>query len=151
MIISFDLDDLLIPGVKTFDIEKKSMLQKMLGVESIRLGTATLFRKLQNEGHTIYIYTTSFRSIAKIRLMFLSYKIYVDKVINQKLHNDVLKEQKNRTSKYPPSFGIDVHIDDSLGVKIEGDKYNFSTIIIDEDDANWIETVFEGIESLIKN
>jgi len=126
------------------------MLQKTLGIESIRLGTVALFRELQSQGHTIYIYTTSFRSRAKIKLMFLSYKLYVGKIINQKLHDEVLREQRNRTSKYPPAFCIDIHIDDSLGVKIEGNKYNFATIIIEENDVDWIETVLEGIKSLSK-
>lgn len=148
MIISFDLDDLLIPGAKTFKTEKKNLLQKILGVEGLRLGTRELFNKLQSQGHVIYIYTTSFRSAMRIRSMFLSYRISVGKIINQSLHNKVLREQRNRTSKYPPAFNIDVHVDDSLGLKIEGDKYNFSTIIIDENDIDWKEIVIEGVRSL---
>ena len=148
MIISFDLDDLLIPGAKTFKTEKKNLLQKILGVEGLRLGTRELFNKLQSQGHVIYIYTTSFRSAMRIRSMFLSYRISVGKIINQSLHNKVLREQRNRTSKYPPAFNIDVHVDDSFGLKIEGDKYNFSTIIIDENDIDWKEIVIEGVRSL---
>lgn len=149
MIISFDLDDLLIPGVKTFDTEKVSFFQKVFGIEAIRLGSPELFKELESQGHVIYIYTTSFRSVIKIKLMFLSYGITVGKVINQKVHNLILREQKNRTSKYPPAFGIDIHIDDSTGVKIEGEKYNFHTIIIDENDNNWRRTVIEGVKGEI--
>ncbi len=147
MIISFDLDDLLIPGVKTFSTERRNLFQKLLGIEAIRLGTVALFRRLQREGHHIYIYTTSFRSPMRIRLMFLSYQISVKKIINQRLHNEVLREQRNRTSKYPPAFNIDIHIDDSLGVRIEGERYNFATVIIDENDSAWQGTIIEAIRS----
>lgn len=150
MIISFDLDDLLIPGVKTFSTEQKNLFQKLLGIEAIRFGTVELFRRLQGEGHHIYIYTTSFRSPMRIRLMFLSYQISVKKVINQRLHNEVLREQRNRTSKYPPAFNIDIHIDDSLGLKIEGERYNFATVIIEENDNTWQETILEAIKNYSK-
>lgn len=77
--------------------------------------------------------------------MFLSYRISVGKIINQRLHNEVLREQRNRASKYPPAFGIDVHIDDSPRLKIEGERYNFATIIIDEGDVDWKETVVKEL------
>jgi hypothetical protein len=150
MIISFDLDDLLIPGVKIFSTERKNLIQKFLGIEAIRLGTVELFRNLQGAGHHIYIYTTSFRSPMRIRVMFLFYQISVKKIINQRLHNEVLREQRNRTSKYPPAFNIDIHIDDSLGVKIEGERYNFATVIIDENYNAWQETVLEAIRNYNK-
>jgi len=147
MTVSFDLDDLLIPGVKTFKTETKTLMQRLLGIESIRRGTIELFKELKRQGHSIYIYTTSFRSPWKIRLMFYSYGIPVKKVINQDLHNQILREQSKRTSKFPPAFDIDIHIDDSPGLKIEGDRYNFATIIIDENDKRWQETVLEELKS----
>ncbi|WP_207536454.1 hypothetical protein [Desertivirga arenae] len=58
-----------------------------------------------------------------------------------------MREQSKRTSKYPPAFNIDVHIDDSFGLKIEGDRYNFATIIIKEDDDGWQKTVLERLQS----
>lgn len=82
--------------------------------------------------------------------MFLSYQISVKKVINQRLHNEVLREQRNRTSKYPPAFNIDIHIDDSLGLKIEGERYNFATVIIEENDNTWQETILEAIKNYSK-
>lgn len=148
MIISFDLDDLLIPGIKTFKTEKRNFLQKLLGIEELRLGSVELFRELQKQGYSIYIYTTSFRSIAKIKLMFFSYQISVSKVINQNIHNKIMRDQRARTSKYPPAFGIQIHIDDSPGVKIEGNKYNFATIIVNENDITWRNTIIEGIKKI---
>jgi hypothetical protein len=105
----------------------------------------SLFKILRADGHRIYIYTTSFRSIIKIKLTFYLYGIPVDKVINQRIHNKELRELKTRTSKYPPAFGIDIHIDDLPGVKIEGEKYKFNTVIIDENEINWRNKILNNI------
>lgn len=145
MIISFDLDDTLIPGAKTFDTEKQTVLHRFLGFERIRFGTIELFSELRQKGHNIYIYTTSFRSVTKIKLTFYSYGIPVDFVINHQRHDSVLKDNRARTSKYPPAFDIDVHIDDSQGLRIEGERFNFKTIIVSENDKNWGQTILENL------
>jgi hypothetical protein len=44
MIISFDLDDTLIPGVKKFETEKRSIFQQLCGIEKIRTGTIKLMK-----------------------------------------------------------------------------------------------------------
>jgi hypothetical protein len=135
--ISFDLDDTLIPGTMTFETEKQNLIQKLTGIERIRRGTIALFKELRSRGHRISIYTTSFRPELRTKLTFLSYGIPVDRVINQQCHDRELMENKSRCSKFPPAFGIDIHVDDSPGLRIEGEKFNFSTIIIDENDLNW--------------
>jgi len=145
MTISFDLDDTLIPGAKTFETERQTVLQRLLGLEEIRLGTIELFRELRSRGHSINIYTTSFRSTSKIKLMFYLYGVPIDKVVNQKRHDDELKENRGRSSKFPPAFGFEVHVDDSPGLRIEGEKYNFKTIIIEENDKDWKRTVIESL------
>jgi len=145
MIISFDLDDTLIPGTKTFGTEKQTFIQRLTGLEKIRYGTVHLFRELRSNGHSIYIYTTSFRPAARTRLTFYLYGIPVDKVINQQLHDRELRENKTRTSKYPPAFGIDVHVDDSPGLRIEGERFDFRTIIVDENDKDWTRTVLRSL------
>lgn len=145
MIISFDLDDTLIPGTKVFETRKQTPVQQLMGLEKIRYGTVELFKELRRRGHSIYIYTTSFRPALRTRLTFYSYGIPVDKVINQRLHNRQLKKNRNRSSKYPPAFGIDIHVDDSPGLRIEGERFNFKTIIIDENDKDWISTILANI------
>lgn len=145
MTISFDLDDTIIPGTKKFDTEKQTIIQRLFGLETIRLGTVELFKELRKRGYRIYIYTTSFRSTAKIKLTFYSYGIPVDTVINQQRHDRQLKENKTRTSKFPPAFHIDVHIDDSLGLRIEGERFNFKTIIVDEHDKKWGQTILKSL------
>jgi FMN phosphatase YigB (HAD superfamily) len=145
MTISFDLDDTLIPGTKRFETEKQTIAHRLFGLENIRLGTIELFKELRGNGHRIYIYTTSFRSTAKIKLTFFLYGIPVDIAINQQLHDRQLKENKTRTSKFQPAFDIDVHVDDSPGLRIEGERFNFKTIIVDEHDKNWGQTILKSL------
>ncbi|RXM45581.1 hypothetical protein [Flavobacterium sp. YO64] len=144
MIISFDLDDTLIAKNK-FELERKKIFQKLFKIERVRKGTITLFKELKKRKHKIYIYTTSFRSELRIRSMFYSYGISVDYIINQQKHQRKIKKLGFQCSKFPPMFGIDIHVDDLLGVKLEGEKFGFQTIIISETDQNWIQLILEAI------
>ncbi|MBT31785.1 MAG: hypothetical protein CMO01_19170 [Thalassobius sp.] len=138
MKISFDLDDTLIPANREeFPTEDKTLLQKLFGVEFIRKDTIKLLRKLKSQGHTIGVYTTSYRSKSKIWFQFYSYGFHLDFIINEKLNRKEISKAKVYATKYPPAFGIDVHIDDSVGVGIEGERYQFNAIIIKKDDADW--------------
>jgi hypothetical protein len=80
-------------------------------------------------------------------LTFYLYGIPVDKVINQQLHDKEVKEIKTRTSKYPPAFGIDIHVDDSPGLRIEGERFNFNTIIVDEHDKDWTGAILKSVQN----
>ena len=135
MIISFDLDDTLIPTTFKFEVEKQNFLQKLRKIEKIRKGSLELFKELERRKIKVYIYTTSYRSKNRIRTYFLSYGIKVKTIINQQEHNKFVKLP---CSKYPPKFGIDIHIDNSIGVQLEGEKYNFKTIIISNKNDNWV-------------
>lgn len=142
MKISFDLDDTLIPARKTdFPTIKRNVFQKLLNIEFLRHGTVELFRKLQSEGHNVGIYTTSYRSNLKIRFQFMTYGLKLAFVVNEKANRKKMKEISVSASKYPPAFGIDLHIDDSEGVAIEGDRLNFRTIIIRKDQMNWVSEI----------
>lgn len=143
MTISFDLDDTLIPGAKQFATEKRSVFQRLLGIEEIRMGTINLINACQLRGHKVYVYTTSLRSIAKIKWTFYTYGIRLDKVINWKLHERTLSHEQFKPSKYPPAFGIDLHIDDSKGVGQEGQRFNFRTIIVSQDNVNWKDDILK--------
>ncbi len=147
MRISFDLDDTIISTSK-FSLEKESVWSKIIKAERIRLGTVTLFKKLRSENHQIYIYTTSYRSKIKIKLMFLSYGIPVSFVINQQLHNKRVKKKGKNISKFPPEFNIDVHIDDSFGVEMEGQRFGFKTIIVSTNNINWVNFILKEINEL---
>jgi hypothetical protein len=143
MIISFDLDDTLIPTTFKFKVESQNILQRIFKIEKIRKGSLELFEELKRRKIKVYIYTTSYRSKKRIKIMFLSYGINIKTIINQQEHN---KSVKIPSSKYPPKFDIDIHIDDSIGVQIEGEKYNFNTIIISKENENWHKEIINKIE-----
>jgi hypothetical protein len=63
-------------------------------------------------------------------------------VANQSVHS---KKVNHRATKYPPAFGIDLLIDDSEGVKIEGQKFDFDVLCIKPDDEDWIEKIKQKI------
>lgn len=91
MNISFDLDGTIIPFDKEFETEKRSEIAKFFGIEKIRKGTKKLILDLQKKGHSINIYTTSFRTKRKIRRNLKYYRIKVDKIINQPENEKTLK------------------------------------------------------------
>jgi len=146
MKISFDLDDTIIST--KFSLEKESLWSKIIRSERIRVGTIILFKQLREQKHEIYIYTTSYRSKIKIKLMFLSYGIPIDFVVNQQLHEKRVKKRGKNVSKFPPEFDIDIHIDDSLGVQMEGKKFGFETIIVSVDDENWTNNILKKIDKI---
>ena len=148
MNISFDLDSTLIPNGKEFETEKRGGIAKLLGIEEIRKGTAELITELKAQGNKVHIYTTSFRSKRKIRRTLNHYGITVDRIVNQTEIQRELKSRNINSSKYPPAFGFDVHIDDSKGVGIESERHNFNAIIIEPMDQNWIEKIKAEIKRL---
>ena len=147
MIISFDLDDTLIPTSFKFKVERQNFLQRIFKIEKIRKGSLVLFNELKRKKIKIYIYTTSYRSKLRIKTMFLSYGLKVGKIINQQEHNKLVKIS---CSKYPPKFNIDIHVDDSVGVQKEGEKYNFKTIIISKENDYWFDEILTEIDYQLK-
>ena len=114
MKISFDLDDTLIPsGKATFTTEKQSIIHRILGIETLRKETVVLWKSLQESGHKVGIYTTSYRSKSKIKLFLYSYGISPDFIINEHQNRKELNHLQLSCSKYPPAFEIDLHIDDA--------------------------------------
>jgi hypothetical protein len=71
------------------------------------------------------------------------YGIRLDGVINGQIHSENVKQS---ISKYPPAFGIDVLVDDSEGVKIEGERHNFKVIWLQQTDENWVETIKKALQ-----
>lgn len=147
MNISFDLDSTLIPNGKEFDTEKENWKTKLFKVEKLRKGTTELISLLQKEGHKINIYTTSFRSKQRIRFTFLCYNIKVERIVNQTENQKKLKMLNIDSSKYPKAFDFDLHIDDSKGVEIESQKFDFNVLIIAPNDQNWDEKIINKIKT----
>jgi len=148
MNISFDLDSTLIPNGAEFETENRSGIAKLFGIEEIRKGTRELISDLQNQGHKIHIYTTSFRAKGKIRLTLKYYGIKVNRIVNQTQNRRALKSRNISSSKYPPAFDFDLHIDDLKGVGIESERFNFKAIIIKPTDKNWIEKIKHGVKNI---
>jgi len=144
MRIAFDLDDTLISSRDDFLIEKAKyqVLAKMFHVEHLRKGTASIFNFCQKNKIETWIYTTSFRSILYIYFLFWLNGIKLQGVVNQDIHN---KKAKNKATKYPPAFGIDLLIDDSEGVRMEGEKYRFDVLCINPNDENWTDKIKQKI------
>lgn len=138
MKVAFDLDNTLIRSTYAFLTEKpkKTLLANFLSYEELRVGTVEIFGFCTQQKWETWVYTTSFRSTFYIRRIFWLYNITLNGVVNQEIHN---RKVKIRSSKHPPTFGLDVIIDDSQGVKKESEKYNFNAICIQPNNTNWVE------------
>jgi hypothetical protein len=151
MRISFDLDDTLIcrqAGAK-HESNLDLFLVSIWLNEPLRLGTRFLIRHLQQDGHEIWIYTSSYRQPYVVKLWLRFYGVKVVKVINQRIHDRYtrLKNSKVQPSKNPKLFDIDLHIDDALGVKMEGDRYGFRVLVIEPTDLAWVDKVIETVNA----
>ena len=71
----------------------------------------------------------------------------MNKVVNQSENQKVLKGLNVSSSKYPPAFNFDLHIDDLKGVEMEAEKYSFRVIIVEPTDNDWINTIVKRIET----
>ena len=47
-------------------------------------------------------------------------------------------------------YGIDLLVDDSHGVRIEGERHGFRTVVVDPTDSEWAEKVKAQILLLVK-
>lgn len=149
MKVSFDLDDTLICYQESVPREPNRVpwpLKFWLD-EPLRLGSCKLFENLKKLGCEIIIYTTSYRSSLRVCLWLFFYGLYVKKVINQTAYDKYLRDNSNayRISKNPKIFGIDLHIDDSEGVRLEGERYGFNVVVVSPDDQNWHKKVLDAV------
>lgn len=153
MRISFDLDDTLICYQKNIPFEPNRIpfFFKAWINEPLRLGSCKLMKQLKQYGCEIWIYTSSYRSPCLLRLWLRCYGIHVRGVINQAVHNTYLRRNlgDKRASKNPKAFGIDLHVDDSEGVRLEGEKYGFEVVVISPEDRNWNLAVLEAVQNAI--
>lgn len=152
MRISFDLDDTLICYGDGFPCEPRLPLywRWLVKDEPLRQGARTLMRQLCQRGCEIWIYTTSYRSPGGVAWWLRLHGIRVGKVINQFIH-----ERHNRPGGgyYPPSknprrFGIDLHVDDSEGVRMEGEEHGFDVVVVSPTDLNWTDRVLQAVSAI---
>lgn len=146
--ISFDIDDTLACQLDHCDVEPSRLpafVHRLLG-EPLRLGTRSLTRELRRQGCSIWVYTSSGRTPAYIRRWLMLYGIHVDGVVNSVVHNRALEARglANSPSKFPPAFDIDLHVDDSEGVQIEGRDHGFRVVVVNPQDENWAQKVLQA-------
>lgn len=148
MRISFDLDDTLICRQAGVPREPAlSWFYRMLGGgEPLRRGAVALMRQLQLDGWDVWIYTTSLRKPAAVRRWLRCHGVRVAGVINQDIHLARMSRSPvaSPPSKNPAAFGIDLHIDDSQGVGLEGQRHGFKVLVLALDDTAWVERVLEA-------
>jgi len=153
MRISFDLDDTLI--CYRADVSQKLrlswFLRLLVGDEPLRLGTPELMRQLRQRGWEIWLYTTSNRRPAAVRRWLRCHGVRIDGMINQDEHDRHLRRssQDRPPSKNPAAFGIELHVDDSEGVRIEGEQYGFAVVVVTQDDPDWTTKVLHAADEEI--
>jgi len=151
MIISFDIDNTLIPYQNEFELEELNVYGKLFKAERLRKGTKMLFKMLEAQKHEIWIYTTSYRTKLSLAKTFYSHGLYPKRYINGELNTKYLTQYGCTSSKNPKLFGIDIHVDDSEGVRKEGERYGFETIIVNPSNENWAFDILEHIEAIQMN
>jgi hypothetical protein len=51
-------------------------------------------------------------------------------------------------SKFPPAFNIQLHVDDSEGVAMEGRAHGFRVCVVSPHEAVWTERVLAEVDAL---
>lgn len=150
--ISFDIDDTLACHFRQTEAEQSRLpgiVHRWLG-EPLRSGTRELARELRRRGCSIWIYTSSGRTPAYIRRWLLLYGVHIDGVVNSVRHGHALKVHgfTHSPSKFPPAFGIDLHVDDSEGVRAEGYDHGFRVVVVRPDDEHWAQRVLVAVDEV---
>lgn len=154
MRISFDLDDTLFVDEEQVNAEPLLPFPfRIIYKERLRIGTPELMNKIKQEGIELWIYTTSFRSPTYIKKYFKHYKVKIDNIVNgDKHYNDI---QKNHSyvlpSKLPNRYRIDLHIDDDISVKQNGEINGFRVYLLKEENENWVNDLWAFIMRMKKN
>ena len=141
MRISFDIDDTLVLYDRTLATENVvPWWWRWRYPEPLRLGTKAFMQALVGRGCELWIYTTSYREPRYLRGWFRSSGIPLVDAVNQDRHDQVVKKLHfpgYPPSKYPPAFGIDLHIDDLEGVGMEGREHGFRVVVVSPSDPDY--------------
>jgi hypothetical protein len=155
MRIAFDLDDTLIPSsADLFPVERpRGFFGRFFASEWLRSGAPDLMHALVRHRCDVRVYTTSSRSQRHIKGLFRWYGIRLGGAINQEIHWEWLKQQHpaRRCSKYPPAFGIDLLIDDSEGVSMEGQQFGFRVVHVRPDDPDWVQAIVAEVNKSLSS
>ncbi len=147
MRISFDIDDTLICGPSVPTESTVAWWRRRRYPEQLRRGTRALMNQLTQRGCRIWIYTSSDRPVYYLKSWFRSMGIPIEGAINQTRHVQMVG--RRGPSKYPPAFMIDLHIDDSPGVAMEGTDHQFAVLLVAPEDQNWVDRVLNEVDARI--
>jgi hypothetical protein len=77
--------------------------------------------------------------------------ILVAGVINQHMHEAHLSRTPldRIPTKNPAAFGIALHIDDSEGVRQEGEAHGFRVLLISRNDEDWTDRVLQAADAVL--
>jgi hypothetical protein len=116
--------------------------------EKLRCGTIALFKTLIRRQCQIWIYTSSGRSFLYLKLWFRALGIRLDGVVNKSVHERMVSRYQFSTrtpTKFPPLFGIHLHVDDSEGVAIEGRLHGYEVLVVSPDDDGWTQRILKRV------
>lgn len=152
MRISFDLDDTLVCYRADVPQEPRLPWFRRLFAEDepLRQGTPELIHQLRQCGWEVWVYTTSNRSPTAVRRWLRWHCVHIDGMINQDAHDRHLRRspQDRPPSKNPAAFGIDLHVDDSDGVRMEGEQHGFAVVVVTPDDLDWTAKVLRAADEV---
>lgn len=145
--IAFDLDNTLIRCGYDFPTEKpkRKFVSYFFKYEPLRSGITELVKRCEELGYKPCVYTSSYRKLLYIKRVFWLYKIKLEVVVNQKVHDSCVRL---RCSKFPPAFDMAVLVDDSLGIAMKGAQFQFNAIIVSPEDTSWVEHVMQKLLEL---
>lgn len=117
MRISFDMDGTLVGCDPSLLTERRvAWFLRPWFDEPLRQGCLALIRELIRRGCDVWIYTTSDRSPRYLRGWLHLLGVYLGGVVNRAAHGRAVGDGRGfaprAPSKYPPAFGIDLHLDD---------------------------------------
>jgi hypothetical protein len=146
--ISFDLDDTLICYDDEVAQEPRITMFRRFIVhdEPLRAGARELMRTLQSRGHEIWIYTSSGRRARWIRRWLRYHGVRVDCIVDGARHAKCFGEGSLPT-KRPHAFGIHLHVNDSRGVAVEGERYGFNVCLLECNANGWVQQVLDAVAS----
>jgi FMN phosphatase YigB (HAD superfamily) len=153
MRISFDVDDTLVLHDPALPSEMVvPWWWRWRYPEPLRRDTKRLLQTLHAAGHELWIYTTSYRQPRYMRGWFKSFGVPLAEVINQDRHDLAVKKSQfagYMPSKYPPAFGIDLHVDHAEGVATEGREHGFRVVVVSPTDADWAKRVLAAVDEIV--
>ncbi len=114
--------------------------------EPLRLGAVALTRELAAAGHELWVYTTSYRGPLAVRWWLRFHGVPIRYVVNQTRHDRTVG--RRGPSKDPGRYGIDLHVDDSWGVWVEGRRHGFRVLAVQPGDAEWADKVRQAVAAV---